>query len=292
MKTKLLTLAIVWLFANTIFAQKETNIWYFGEYAGLDFNSGSPVALTNSVMNQLEGSSSIADANGNLLFYTDGMTVWDKYHNQMPNGDSLDGGYSTAQSALIVPMPGSSLMYYIFTVEESGTPGNFSFSIVDMSLNGGNGDVTLKNNLLLSQVSEQLTAVKSANNIDTWVMVHLRNSNAFYAYLVTSVGVSAAPVVSNVGQLISSAAIGQMKFSADGSRIAFVAHMPYVDLFDFNSSTGIVSNEKYLNNISSSSYGLEFSPGGKYLYASDYGNLHQWDITSNDSAIINASCNK
>ena len=59
---------------------KEGNIWYFGEYAGLDFNSGSPVALTNGQLNTNEGCATISDNNGNLLFYTDGMTVYNKSH--------------------------------------------------------------------------------------------------------------------------------------------------------------------------------------------------------------------
>src|ERR1700675_989300 len=69
--------------AESGFCQKEANIWYFGYEAGLDFNSGVPVALTNSAMDQFEGCSSIADSNGNLLFYTDGQTVWNKNHVQM-----------------------------------------------------------------------------------------------------------------------------------------------------------------------------------------------------------------
>jgi hypothetical protein len=288
MKTKLLTLAIVWLFANTVYAQKENNIWYFGNQAGLDFNSGSPVALTDGMTNTVEGCASISDANGSLLFYTDGITVWDRIHTQMPNGFGLGGGLSSTQSALIVPFPGNNLMYYIFTVEDASS-GNFSFSVVDMSLNGGNGDVTIKNSFLLSSVAEKLTAVKNANNTGMWVMVHEKNNDAFYAYLVTSAGVSAAPVVSNAGQSLSGMVIGQMKFSPDGLKIAFVPHMAYADLFDFNAATGVVSNEIYLTNISSSSYGVEFSSNGKYLYGADYGNIYQWDITSNNAATINAS---
>src|SRR4051812_8983429 len=89
------------------FAQKEKNIWYFGNKAGVDFNSGSPVVLHDSKMNSWEGCASIADRNtGQLLFYTDGVTIWDRNQNTMSNGSGLFGHRSSTQSALIVPMPG------------------------------------------------------------------------------------------------------------------------------------------------------------------------------------------
>jgi hypothetical protein len=101
-------------------AQKEGNVWYFGENAGLDFNSGSPVALTDGMLNTDEGCASICDANGSLLFYTDGMTVYNRNHGIMPNGTGLLGHSSSTQSAIIVKKPMSNNLYYIFTVDYIG----------------------------------------------------------------------------------------------------------------------------------------------------------------------------
>ena len=67
-------------FYLSVFSQKQANIWYFGKNAGLDFNSGTAIPLTDGAMNTWEGCASIADPNGNLLFYTDGITVWNKNH--------------------------------------------------------------------------------------------------------------------------------------------------------------------------------------------------------------------
>lgn len=72
-------LLIILLFLSLAsYAQGEANIWYFGNKAGLDFNSGSPVALTDGQIESEEGCATISDANGHLLFYTDGVSVWDK----------------------------------------------------------------------------------------------------------------------------------------------------------------------------------------------------------------------
>tara|TARA_B110000858_G_C17785847_1_gene467253 strand:- start:1544 stop:1972 length:429 start_codon:yes stop_codon:yes gene_type:complete len=139
MKRKLLLFVLCLPFLGL--AQKEGNIWYFGENAGLDFNNGSPVALTDGMLNTSEGCASICDANGNLLFYTDGMLVYNKNHGIMPNGTGLLGHSSSTQSAIIVKKPMSNNLYYIFTVDDifNTNGGAVTYSIVDMSLDGGLG---------------------------------------------------------------------------------------------------------------------------------------------------------
>lgn len=95
---------------------KYANTWYFGGQAGMKFDGQNPpVALTDGKMSTLEGCSTISDKDGNLLFYTNGVFVWNSQHDTMINGDSLWGHFSSAQSALIVPKPGSNTIYYIFT---------------------------------------------------------------------------------------------------------------------------------------------------------------------------------
>ncbi|MBC8144149.1 MAG: hypothetical protein H7X80_01120, partial [bacterium] len=126
-------------------AQQQWSKWYFGLNAGLDFTSGSP-RLIRGLTTTLEGTAAIAHpTNGAILFYTDGVTVWNRDHVPMPNGRGLLGHYSTTQSALIVPMPGIPNRYYLFTADafEDMEPGKsydgINYSIVDMSLDNGRG---------------------------------------------------------------------------------------------------------------------------------------------------------
>jgi hypothetical protein len=114
-------------FAFNIYSQKEANFWYFGRSAGIDFNSGTPMAITDGTLNTLEGCSSLADADGNLLFYSDGSKVYNKDHNLMTytNGnpaDNLKGNPSSTQSGMIIPKPGSNSIYYLFTVGDNFNP--------------------------------------------------------------------------------------------------------------------------------------------------------------------------
>lgn len=90
------------------FGQNETAKWYFGANAALDFMINPPTVLNNSAMYKYQGSSTIADAAGNLLFYTDGNNVWNKQHVIMANGAlPLSMGSNQARS-MIVKQPGNS----------------------------------------------------------------------------------------------------------------------------------------------------------------------------------------
>lgn len=301
-----------------VLSQGEAANWYFGVNAGLNFSSGAPVLDLNGQLATNEGCGSISDANGDLLFYTDGITVWDKNHNQMPNGFGLLGDPSSTQSGIIIPLPGSEVIYYIFTVDSSAGDHGFRYSIVDMSLNNGNGDITVKNEALLYPSTEKITAVKHANGIDYWVITHGWSNKEFLAYQISPQGINVNPVVSEVGSVHGNEnpneldqnianTIGYLKVSPDGNRIAsakFGAESS-VEIFNFNDNNGVVSNpialndQFYSSSSASGAYGLEFSPSGDLLYVSDKNfdfqtneassRLFQFDIRFNNAnAIINS----
>lgn len=232
------------------FAQKEAAIWYFGEYAGLDFNSGSPVALTNGQLSTDEGCTTISDKNGNLLFYTDGSIVYDKAHNVMPNGTGLLGHRSSTQSAIIVPRPNNPNLYYIFTVDEPNPynaddndindvdpPNNgLNYSLVDLRLNNGLGDIvsTEKNIPLITynknnseevkfKCSEKVTAVQHGDGVSFWVITHFINT--FYSFKVGTLGIDKNPVKTVTSFNIPIGgynynAIGYLKVSPNGRKLA------------------------------------------------------------------------
>lgn len=286
MKSKLFIVFFV-LVSTAIFAQGEANIWYFGDHAGLDFNSGSPVALTDGQMFTYEGCATISNANGQLLFYTDGITVWDRNHNIMPNGIGLLGHPSSSQATVIVPKPNSNTIYYIFTSTDLANPAGVNYSEVDLSLNGGFGDVTINKNIpILTPACEKITVVKHGNDIDYWVVIHGYGNNSFLAYNITSSGLNMTPIISNVGTLIDdniNETVGYLKFSPDGTRLISCNFQDIVELFDFNNNTGIISNPKLVSN-KVANYGAEFSPSGDiaYITSGDVNifELIQYDLTA------------
>ncbi len=290
------TLLLPFLFLSiTAFAQKEANFWYYGQGAGIDFSSGNAVALTNGALITAEGCATISDASGNLLFYTDGITVWDKTHFSMANGTGLNGDISSSQSALIVPKPGSTTIYYIFTAAADGNSNGIQYSELDMTLNTGLGDVLTKNTPLLTPATERLTAMKPSGGSKYWVAVHEWGTNAFYVYPVTSTGIG-TPVVTNIGIKHNTSKIqntyGQMKFSPCGDKLALACgYLDTVQVFDFNDVTGVISNPLTLS-YTSHVFGCEFSGDGKRLYISTYdpsATLVQYDLTLGSATAIKNS---
>ncbi|RYD90928.1 MAG: hypothetical protein EOP54_23255, partial [Sphingobacteriales bacterium] len=273
------------------FSQKHTNLWYFGINAGLDFNNGNPVPVFGGQTFTAEGSSSIADENGSLLFYTDGVTVYNKNHQIMQNGDGLMGHSSCSQSALIVGRPGSDTRFYIFTVGAMEDPNGLNYSEVDMTLNGGLGAVTaVKNINLLGNTTEGITATLHSNGEDIWVVVHPLSNNTLCSYLLTVEGLNQTPVVSNAGPAFVMDfddvydEAGSMKISPDGSRLAIASQGKGTIVFDYNKATGAVSNAVQVEPGSDMPYGVEFSPSGRLLYTTKREKLTQYNLQAADIA--------
>ena len=280
-----------------LFAQHQTDKWYFGVLAGVDFTPAVPAALNNGALNTSEGCASISDSAGNLLFYSDGQTIWNSLHAPMPNGTGLSGGITCTQVAVIVPKPGSPNLYYEFTLDDTGGVNGLQYSVVDMTLDGGNGDVTSEKNVFVrNNLTEKMTAVAHANGIDYWIAVHENGSDAFNVYPLTAAGLDTNAIVSNAGIVHSTAQIqntyGQMKFSPCGNMIALAAgYLNTIEIFNFNNSTGVVSAYVTIP-MTDHVYGIEFSPDGNMLYASTYDpgqTLVQFDLTSGVPATIIAS---
>lgn len=286
-----------------ICSNKQAAIWYFGNKAGLDFNQSPPVPLYDTEMNISEGCASIADANGRLLFYTDGLNVWNNKHQLMPNGTGLLGNTSSSQSALIVPHPSNPILYYIFTVDAAdlvGVADGFRYSIVDLSLDNGYGDITIKNELLLTNPTEKVAAVKHCNNKDVWVVAHDWNTADFYIYKITEDGFNPIPHIQTIGMNHTGGSLntgnmaGYLKFSSDGSRMAVVIRdASAIEIFDFDTYTGLISNPIRLQDPDWGwTYGVEFSPDGQLLYASTLlssAKVLQFDLTAGNAAAIKAS---
>lgn len=281
-----------------LIAQNETKIWYFTSNAGLDFSSNPPIALSNGSLNTGEGSASISDANGTILFYTNGLTIWDKTHSVMANGSGLfGGGGSTSQAALIVKKPGSSNLFYVFTNEaQNGYNYGLHYSIVDVSLASGNGSVTIKNVTVFNNTTEKLCATWHANGTDVWILTHEFNSNNFKAYLLTAAGISTTAINSAVGSVHSSyGAVGCMKISPDQKKIGLAiydsnANGSY-ELYDFNKNGGQVSNPVILGSTFTEPYGCAFSADGKKFYGGNAtdGKIRQWDLCDGSTSAIIAS---
>lgn len=323
---KLLFFFLIALLSQTsaVYAQRE-NKWAFGIHAGADFSSGSPVAITTGINggdpSNLEGIASVCDSSGQLLFYTEGTYVWDKNQNLLPNGsDLINSGFTdpydnptagTAQGALIVPMPDSANKYYIFSLQDydftqGATVGKLFYSVLDMNLNGGLGDIVPGRKGIPLDTSgvpltEKMTAV--VGNCCIWLLV-CNSTPAFEAYQITAGGINPTPVVSEVGLGLGDpnnfATIGTMCVSPNRLKLAATA----VDLsgsdsaslavYDFDPATGLVSNPVKLilaSDTDAIAYGVCFSADNSKIYNTMFlGGMHnsiyQFDLNTDNPATI------
>ncbi|MDI1234260.1 MAG: hypothetical protein PSX81_08260 [bacterium] len=276
----------------------QSKIWYFGYNAGIDFNSGTGVALTNGNMTSIDGCSAIADSLGNLLFYSDGLKLWDKSGNITSNGSSLLGAASSCQSSIFIPMPCDKKKMILATIDmiENKGANGLRYNIIDMTLNGGKGDIISgqKNILLTAPACEKVRAIPHANGTDIWLITYKPYTDSILSYLITSSGVSNTPVRSNTGYSISGnldITLGYLKSSSDYKKLASAHYLDSkVLLMDFDNETGKVSN--VLKWDVTNPDGVEFSPNDSLLYVSGFRGpaaLYQYKITSNNATTIKSS---
>ena len=297
---KTIRLILLLFLSQVVFSQPGPNSnWYFGVQAGITFNSGSPTALTNGQLITFEGVATMSDQSGNLLFYTNGVTVWNRNHVVMTNGNGLLGDQSSTQSAVIVQKPGFNNIYYIFTSDNDVGPDGIRWSEVDMTQSAGLGSVTVNKNVSLYAPScEKLCVVRHCNNQDIWLISHDWNTNTFRVWSVTASGVGVIQAWSLAGVTpngIQQSSYGQLKASPDGKKLAACYYglsnggLNTIQTYDFNANTGFVTGAQTIS-VETGIYGCEFSPDGRILYGGcNQGLLLQWNLCAGTLAQIQAT---
>jgi len=316
MKRTLTILALL-LVSYFSFGQLENANWCFKDYARVNFN---PLATATSVnggpVNTVGAPASVSDANGNLLFYTNGNIIWDKFSNPMPNGSNIYSSQisSTDQTTLIVPKPNHSNIYYVFTVNlnvvANGIRG-FYYSVVDMCLNNGKGDVVPnQKNIVLknydgiplqydgnNNVTEsRLTSTPNNDKTKIWVSFFTRfatgttNDRFAYNYLISENGINSvmdgtSPNATTKYTITAAEfpnyppnwfAFGCIKFSPDGNYLCD-ANSCAVNVYTFNNTTGtlafLATKYTFVQDVANAGYGVEFSPNSSLIYFSTYENI-------------------
>lgn len=276
------------------------NVWIFGSHSQVDFSSGTADTSYNNVIDNFEGTASVCDYNGNLLFYATGDKCYDKNGIQMPNGSGLGGSYSSTTVA-ILQKPGDCTKYYLFTTQDHTGSGQLYYSIIDMCLNSGKGDVVIgmKKILLESGCSEKIALVPNSNQMDVWLITHKLSNNNYVVYDITASGISATSQTYSVGSIFQwNDNSGYLKANKSGTQLAVAVLWGNIcEVVNFNPATGIVSGNAtnygtiITSDLNGDWYGLEFSPNGQYLYAArcQFGapaSLYQINLIDNSYTLL------
>ncbi len=295
------------------FSQKKHDAqWVLGQDGeiNMNFNMESvDITLENKVDSFSMSSSNISmcDSLGNLLFYSNGCEIRNKLDQIMVNGDKIQTGFledfycSTAvfespisQGLLALPMPGDAKKYYLFyqDLDEVTYPGipttldpkRLYYSIVDMDLQNGLGEVTTKSSVVIEDTLAlgrgQLTSVKHANGKDWWIITPKALTNCYYRILLNTDGLSASELICSGEEWDSFHGIGQAVFSPDGTKYARFNPWNGLHIFDFDRCKGELSNPIAID-FSDDPFGaagLSISPNSRFLYAAARTKLYQIDL--------------
>ncbi|MBK8339570.1 MAG: hypothetical protein IPK99_05985 [Flavobacteriales bacterium] len=296
-------------------AQRRNAHWLLGDGVHLEFIPGVPPILhvpTGLVTS--EGQSVISDLQGDLLFIAGHDSVYNALGHCMPNGQgpfTMEPFGDVTQGSLIIPLPGSPERYVVVHIHGTTFEDwpKATCSVVDMSLDGGLGDVVPGSRWTFTDsLTEKLTGTPHSNGSDYWVLLHEWDTDEFQAFLVDGTGLDTVPVTSHAGSPHDRIFIlpdqnnnfqGQMKFSMSGERIALSTSNggaqpapSIVQLFDFDDMTGQVGYRMTFPGHSRS-YGIEFSGDGSKLYVSGIDSvehyLDQYDLGLDDTTAIQNS---
>lgn len=314
MKKIIILLLLHLFYFSTCNSQGISNIWMggYGNQIGnppwggwkMDFYAGLPTSTYEiRDLNFNITMTTIADSGGNFLFATNGVNIMNSLGDTIQNGTGLSpsiysspqwfgDGLRIPQATLILPLPGSLNLYYLFhmTVDSISVPVYayyFYYSVIDMTLDGGKGSVILKNQILTSGLFSPtgIAACKHANGRDWWISIHDSYGTGLHFFLLTPLGVN----FSHTQNFTFRDGLGTYSFSPDGSKFGGYNTNDDFEIFDFDRCSGMLSNFRHVNiNDSIVSFGSAFSPNSKYLYGASIRYLYQVDVTSNqpDTTLI------
>lgn len=275
--------------AKYAIGQGENNNWCFGKNLGISFNGSTPSVFTN---NMEKIGTSISDANGNLLFCATNGGIWDRNHTLMPNGMIVPDSSAWAgwQRVQIVQSPVDNDQYYIVATGFADSNSNKAFySVVDMTLNNGLGDIVPGQShiLLTNNVASAIVCAKINGGCDGyWIILHEEGLTMRYkAFKLDATSTFTDSVISTGLQFGNQNVIPTMCLSANSSRLVRASSKPSpfpnngsIETAEFDVATGVLSNFQYINTNLEDVHFPIFSPNGSKLYVSEDGLLYQYNI--------------
>ena len=213
---KILHIMLLCTISLNLVAQRYDNNWWIGKFSyyhstqpeygnmRVNFSTGIPqVAYDSTSMNFFVTNATISDPNtGRVLFYSNGISIYDSTNQMMLNGDRINYGfiwqqnttmgYTLPQGMFVLPKPNSTTEYYLIhqLAERYLRPNNGGadyyidktyYSLIDMTLNNGKGKVVSKNQTIIDK--KENPVVFSATPSCKWarlVGAHTKLSSRYF----------------------------------------------------------------------------------------------------------------
>jgi len=301
----MVSLCILVLPARAQYDIPESKVWVFGEHTGLDFNSGHPVPFIATGA-RYSGSASVSNDQGHLLFYTSDKEIRNRNQQVMPDGAGISSTLIPFQGTAIVPFPGDEDRYYVFNIINRPYTGELCYSVVDMRLDNGLGDVAPgKKRIWIDSFMIGSVILARGTDCNVWLITHAQDTGMFKVYNITEKGLETNPVVSYCGSfhgpmkqeyLGAYPYYGLMAISPDYRQIAMAVIADSnlsmgLEIYDFDPATGRVSNPLLIHQgkgADTMGYAISFSPDNNKLFTFERG-IVQYDLRTRNASAINAS---
>ena len=319
MKKLFFILSLLLYSSVMVFAQTD-KYWKIGSKAGINFNNGVGTPDLNDstiIYPDYNNVSSVCDNQGNFLFYSNGIHILNRKNKKMPHGNDYNNGNFSTQSAsggalpmsngiIIIPKVGDTAKFYVFylnldyTIDNNWYPSKLKYSIVDIDLDGGLGDVDTTHKEIPIIQNDTLEpgnvfGTRHANGHDWWLIAKKFKTNKYFKFLIDSFGVHLHDV-QNIGNeyLIDTIYYGQSCISQNGDKLAYLygtykaAPFQYktgrINLLNFDRCNGALSNFQALDLANNTDTliptGSCFSPNGQYLYVNNQITLKEMDLNA------------
>lgn len=282
-----------------------------GHYLGFtrfDFNS-NPVQITRQTfgLNFSASNSTISDSSGQLLFYCNGVSIYNYADQLVENGDSLGWGYflsdltddyfygqAICQFHIALPSPKYKGQYDVFySFNDSINTANgldiadkkLLRATLDMNANNGLGRVTRKDSVIINHEINggAVTATKHANGYYWWIVTARTNSNCLDVLLYDGSD-TIKSTIQCLGDSVFHGEITSLRFSPDGSKFILASSNGAINIYDFDRCSGIMNlRESFIDTqIRDSTYWapcqIEISPNSRFAYVCCREWIFQFDL--------------
>lgn len=257
-------------------------------------------------------SSAFSSDEGKLMAYSNNMFIIDSTHQWMKSGEVIGYntyweflkskigntneywyiGYITPQGNVFVPYPDHEDQVFHIGIKynfNKDITDSLIYAVIDFSKNNGLGEVIIKDQVILdAEIKEGGIAVtRHANGRDWWMIIESDDNASFYIFLIDAKGINLHDTY-KINRMLKGISFGTNTFSLQGDKYASISGLYWllntqISLFDFDRSSGKLSNEKF-DRIPSSSYegsfgfGVIFSNDGRYLYTNNNEKLYKYDL--------------
>ncbi len=304
MQKKLISILLFFGIISSLQAQKLYDLWPYGNvttnpikvtsYFKVLANNDTSIATTSKA-NFLTTVASICDSSGQMLFYTNGISIFNAQHEIIPNGDSINfgnlwnsfklDGYLAPQSIQIIPVPNKIGEYYMihqivdFDVNDI-FPKQLDYTVIKLDENK-KPKVSEKNIVVYENFHEFFSLVKHGNGVDYWLFVPDALTNTYQYFLVDSSGVnfSHTQIIDN-SKFIDCSTYASPAVSPDGKYYLRFHHGCNLAIYNFDRWNGVLKDEQIIKFDTILSYGTgsAFSKSSKIAYISSDNSIYQIDL--------------